>query len=66
MYNTGKWHRVQDAYSSNPVLALAILSDSEPSIEELEIESHIKSVVASIISSPKTVEQKTCFKLWIQ
>ena len=65
-YNPGKWHRGPDACSRNPVLALAILSDTEPFIEELELESHIESVVASIISSPKTVGNLVSFEDLLQ
>ena len=54
-YNPGKWHRGPDACSCNPVLALAILPDTESNLEELELEElelehHIESVVASLLS----------------
>ena len=65
-YNPGKWHRGPDACSRNPVLALAILSDTDSFIEEPELEGHIESVVASIISSSSSVGNLVSFEDMLQ
>ena len=63
---SGKRHCVPIACSHNPVLALTMLSDIEPSIDVLELENHIESVVTSIISSPKTVDNLVSFEHLLQ